>query len=129
MPCSATITARGLPCASQRRSGSLVPSRAIMESSASTGIVPLLGVGLKLGAQPVSSKRIHTVSQRTSHPDTVRLSRAGIAAQHQLADHENVIDAGTPAKRHYRVFMIDDDLPRRHVGNPDLGHAPILGRP
>src|SRR5215469_232411 len=129
MPCSATITARGLPCASQRRSGSLVPSRAIMESSASTGIVLLLWVGLKLGAQPVSSKRTHTTSQRTSHPDTVRLLRAGIAAQHQLADHKNVIHADTPAKRQYRASIIDDDLPRRHVRNPDLGHAPILGRP
>ena len=66
MPCSATITARGLPAyspvASQRRSGRRAPSRATMASSVTTALVALVNVILaavpQVGAAPLTVERI-----------------------------------------------------------------------
>src|ERR1700722_19292407 len=114
MPCSATITARGRPCASQRLSGRRTPSRATIASSATTGMVPPVTTGPKSGAQAASNTKRHTAAARTSHPKTVRRAGAKTLPQHQHADHQNVIDPCGAAKRQHRAFIIEE-LGARHV--------------
>src|SRR5437868_2255180 len=105
MPCAATITARGLPpSASQWRSGSLVPSRAIIASAASCGVTPPSKAGAKLGAHPHKTSNAQTASRRTSHLKTLR--QVGLVAQHQHAHHHDVIHP-VPAERQDGALIIE----------------------
>src|SRR5882757_1350619 len=90
MPCSATTTARGAPpSASQWRSGSLAPSRAMMASPATSGFTPLSIGGAKAGAQPHNTSKAPTASSRTSHLKTGR--QVGLVSKHQHAHHQDMI--------------------------------------
>src|SRR5436190_682844 len=111
MPWSATITARGrsTPCASQRRSGSLVPSRAVIASSVTMGVTPPSTGGAKAGAQADKTSRANTKAMRTSHPEILRHGGIGLVAQHQHAGHHNMIHpCFVLAERQDRTFIIDE---------------------
>src|ERR1043166_145675 len=94
MPCSATITARGLfefwpPSASQWRNGSRAPSRAILASPATSGFTPLSTGGAKLGAQPHNTSKAPTANKRTSHLQAGR--QIGLVPKHQNAHHQDMV--------------------------------------
>src|SRR5882757_7316495 len=108
MPCSATITARGGPSASQWRMGNLVPSRATITSSVTMGVTPPSVRGAKVGAQAHRRKSEKDRTTRTLHSQTLRHGRIGLVAQDQLARHHNMIhERLIAAKRQDRAFIID----------------------
>src|ERR1700743_1021353 len=122
MPCSATITARGLPwsgpwadtSAFQWRNGSFVPPRATSMSAVICGITPASIDGANVGAQAQSNTREKAGSQRTS--SHLQVLRQGVfVAQHQHADNQQVIDAvRLLAERQGDAFIIEKLCPR-HV--------------
>src|SRR5436189_5917106 len=109
MPCRPTITARGGPCASQSRSGSLMPSRARIASSTTLGVMPPSRAGAKLGAQADKTSRANTKTMRTSHPEILRHGGIDLVAQHQHACHHDMIHPRfVLAERQDRAFIIDE---------------------
>src|SRR3954468_2334423 len=115
MPCSATITARGaLPSASQWRMGSLVPSRAMITSPATSGFTPLSIGGAKLGAHPHNTSRAPIASSRTSHLQTRR--QVGFVTQHQHAHHQDMVHPALLFAKGQNGALIIEKLRARHIG-------------
>src|SRR4051812_9347782 len=115
MPCSATITARGAaPSASQWRSGSLAPSRAMIASPATSGVTPLSIGGAKLGAHPHKNSKAQTADSRMSHLEA--LWQVGLIPQHQHAHHQDMIHPAVLFAKGQNGAFIIKKLRPRHIG-------------
>src|SRR6185503_20866151 len=114
MPCNATMTARGAaPSASQWRKGSLAPSRATRTSPVICGVIPPSSDGAKVGAQALRDRTRIARPKRTSHLESLR--QGVFIAQHQHADHQEVIDPVEMGAEGKRDAFIIEKLRPLHV--------------